>query len=653
MHLEQPTGRAALTLGYVVAGGLNLAFHLLAANLAAPSEYGMFAAIAATIAITAIPLSAMEVSLASSAARLGGRLGVEETLRRTGAALGRPVAALTVMLLPAVRYGIDASWVESVAIAVFVPTAVVLTAAKALLIGSRSYRHATTTVLFAPSMRLLALAVLVLVAGPVGAAGLTVATLMAECAAVAYGTWALTRLPQHGRAAAFDLRRLGFAASALVPVAALAGADVLMARAALTPETAGRIAAVASLAKGALYLPQAVANASLPDLAAAPARRAATMVLRAAAAMVGLVVVGLVLVAAFGGFATHLLLGDASLAAVLPWVATAATAVGLAQLSVTMLLARDAPTARFAWLALPVLLTVTPWLGSTVQVLLVLNAVTWGTAVAGLVTVARHHDRIGDERLPNAPPFSGSLTVVLPTYRPGPGFVTHLRAVVDVARDISPTAQVVVVDDACPEASGAAATALGLPGVEVLHHERNRGKGSALRTGFAAATGDVVVFLDADGDIGAELVRTLASCARNGAAVVVADKTHPESHVEWSPARRLLTFGWGTLVQVRHGVPVADTQVGAKAFDGDLARRLARVSRVDGFAVDLELLVLAHRWGATFSTVPVTIARAGGSSVTLSAVLRMAAVGLRRVHAGEERGDVVTSIGPEPTRTAA
>lgn len=60
--------------------------------------------------------------------------------------------------------------------------------------------------------------------------------------------------------------------------------------------------------------------------------------------------------------------------------------------------------------------------------------------------------------------------------------------------------EIVVVDDASTDRSSAllCAAAAGDPRIKPLSHERNRGLGAALRTGFAAATKDLVLYMDAD-----------------------------------------------------------------------------------------------------------------------------------------------------------
>jgi glycosyltransferase involved in cell wall biosynthesis len=59
--------------------------------------------------------------------------------------------------------------------------------------------------------------------------------------------------------------------------------------------------------------------------------------------------------------------------------------------------------------------------------------------------------------------------------------------------------EIVVVDDASTDGTREIVQALSdIPGVRTAIHERNQGKGAALRTGFRAATGDIVLVQDAD-----------------------------------------------------------------------------------------------------------------------------------------------------------
>ncbi|HSB87301.1 MAG TPA: glycosyltransferase family 2 protein [Ilumatobacteraceae bacterium] len=86
------------------------------------------------------------------------------------------------------------------------------------------------------------------------------------------------------------------------------------------------------------------------------------------------------------------------------------------------------------------------------------------------------------------------LSVVVPCYNEHDTVLTLLKRVVD-----SPwVREVVVVDDGSSDGTRQILTDLDNPMVQVVLHERNMGKGAALRTGFAHASSDYVIVQDAD-----------------------------------------------------------------------------------------------------------------------------------------------------------
>jgi len=170
-------------------------------------------------------------------------------------------------------------------------------------------------------------------------------------------------------------------------------------------------------------------------------------------------------------------------------------------------------------------------------------------------------------------------------------------------------AEVIVVDDGSQDETAAAAASVAtLPGLElvVLRHSRNRGKGAAVRTGFGAARGALVLLSDADE---ATPVGELETLARLGGdrRVVIGSRAVDRALISVPQPRRrdLLGRAFNVATRLAGLAGEHDTQCGFKLFPGDLARELARVQRLDGFAYDIELLLLARRWGFAVREVAV------------------------------------------------
>src|SRR5438105_5111519 len=87
------------------------------------------------------------------------------------------------------------------------------------------------------------------------------------------------------------------------------------------------------------------------------------------------------------------------------------------------------------------------------------------------------------------------LSVVIPVYNEAATIETLLRRVWQTGL----ADEVIVVDDGSTDGTREVLRQFdGRPGLRILHHARNRGKGAALRTAFRHLTGDAVVIQDAD-----------------------------------------------------------------------------------------------------------------------------------------------------------
>lgn len=177
--------------------------------------------------------------------------------------------------------------------------------------------------------------------------------------------------------------------------------------------------------------------------------------------------------------------------------------------------------------------------------------------------------------------------------------------------------EVIVVDDGSDDDTARVASALiaELPHARVLRLPANAGKGAAIRAGVSRARGAVVAFMDADmATDPRDLGRLVA--ALDDADVAIGSRAHPDSEVfDASASRAIMGRAFNLLSRSTCGFGHRDTQCGFKAFRAPGGRVLFHLSRLNGFAFDVELLLLAQKLGLTVREVPVRWTAIEGSTV--------------------------------------
>jgi len=155
--------------------------------------------------------------------------------------------------------------------------------------------------------------------------------------------------------------------------------------------------------------------------------------------------------------------------------------------------------------------------------------------------------------------------------------------------------ELIVVDDASTDATGAIADRLALddPRIQVVHHPVNRKLGGAIKTGFAAASGDLILYTDADLPFDmAELPRAVRLLRDYDADIVSAyrfDRTG-EGYL-----RSIYTFVYNLLIRTLFDVKARDINF---AFKLCRARIFDHVElRSEGSFIDAELVIRATRLG--------------------------------------------------------
>lgn len=211
------------------------------------------------------------------------------------------------------------------------------------------------------------------------------------------------------------------------------------------------------------------------------------------------------------------------------------------------------------------------------------------------------------------------LSLIIPAYNEAGRIGPTVRTVVAyLSRQTYDWEVIVVIDgDSGGAAAEARAAGAGQPAVRVLVNDVNRGKGYSVRRGFAAATGDRLVFIDADLSLPVEGLEPMMAHFDAGADVVIASRQAAGAQVLGTqPAlRSVMSRGFNLIVQAVALPGLSDTQCGFKGFTADGARRIFARHAGDRFGFDVEALFLARKLGLRISEMPVTCVYHAGSSV--------------------------------------
>jgi glycosyltransferase involved in cell wall biosynthesis len=239
------------------------------------------------------------------------------------------------------------------------------------------------------------------------------------------------------------------------------------------------------------------------------------------------------------------------------------------------------------------------------------------------------------------------LSVLIPVYNEAQTIDAILRLVAAEATE----KEIIVVDDGSTDGTREKLKAWdGRDGVRVILHERNRGKGRAVRTAMEAATGEILIIQDADLEYDPGEYPLLLKPIEAGRADVVfgsrfaGSAEHRVQHFWHQQGNRLLTL----ISNVVTGLNLSDMATCYKAFHRRVVPALDL--RSPGFGVDAEITAKIARGGFRVFEVPVSYfgrSHAEGKKIrlkdgfsALSALARYARGGRRRPDAATREGAV-------------
>lgn len=195
------------------------------------------------------------------------------------------------------------------------------------------------------------------------------------------------------------------------------------------------------------------------------------------------------------------------------------------------------------------------------------------------------------------------LTVIVPVYNE----CATVENVLERLRQTGLPLQIILVDDGSNDGSSDILDRCAAPNeVVLIRHPHNRGKGAAVRSGIAAATGDVIVIQDADSEYDPDDIRGLLQPLMEGTTDVVYGTRYGHSDRQVSPWWHQSVNGLITLLaSMAIGPRLSDVETCYKMASREAYQAILPELKEDRFGIEIELTARWARRGMRFAERPI------------------------------------------------
>lgn len=202
-----------------------------------------------------------------------------------------------------------------------------------------------------------------------------------------------------------------------------------------------------------------------------------------------------------------------------------------------------------------------------------------------------------------------SISVVIPAFNEEDRIGATIQKIYDYLKEKSETFEIIVVDDGSSDNTVDVVRNASerIKNIKVLSNGSNKGKGFSVRNGILNSTCSLVLISDADLSTPIEEIEKFFPWIDSGYDIVIGSRGLEESEIlkkqPWYRQSMGKTFNEMVKILVLNDFD--DTQCGFKIFKSDAAKRVFSLSKIDGFAFDVEILFIAKKMGFRTKEVPV------------------------------------------------
>ena len=212
------------------------------------------------------------------------------------------------------------------------------------------------------------------------------------------------------------------------------------------------------------------------------------------------------------------------------------------------------------------------------------------------------------------------ISLVIPMYNESSVIKNTAETLSEYMKNTFEDYEVLFVDDGSRDGCGDIVRSLGLPNVSVLGYGCNKGKGAAVRHGVLEASGDVIMFTDADLAYGTDVIRGVYGVFEENSdtkMLIGSRNLHEDGYAGYTFLRRIMSKLYIKVLCIAGGFKLSDSQCGCKAFSRDAAKDIFSRCETNGFAFDFEVILWATRLGYPIFEMPVKIINHRESKVNI------------------------------------
>jgi dolichyl-phosphate beta-glucosyltransferase len=219
--------------------------------------------------------------------------------------------------------------------------------------------------------------------------------------------------------------------------------------------------------------------------------------------------------------------------------------------------------------------------------------------------------------MPSGKQITHEVSIVIPVFNGSHLLEKHISPFLQWLQHQPYSIELILVDDGSSDSPATLAFAQ-RHHIHCIHLPVNQGKGAALKKGFERASGNIRLFTDADIPFQYHNVDTLIALLKTDPhRLIIGDRTDPRSDY-FEKASLLRNWGSNTVSMLVNRLfvkNITDTQCGLKGMGKEVSLSLLGDSFINRFAIDIELIYLAHQKNIPILKMPVQVRYNDKSSV--------------------------------------